>query len=152
MRFLFRGGKMWKHSMPFRMMNLFRSSLSRFVLPMLVALVLLAPAFAAADTITMFRVSGTASPTPPLTGTTFSSTLTVDVTKGAATATDVTFPGLSALDTLTGQSPMGPTYFIVADNSSGSLQYFFIPSPTPSSLVGFTGSTLVGGDVGNLTT
>jgi PEP-CTERM motif len=109
----------------------------------------LAPVAARANVITTFDVSGTATPTPPLTGTTFSGTLTVDVTSGTVTAIDVTFPGFSAFDMLSfSDRNDGSDWGVVADNSSGeSLALDFTTTKTPGSLVGFTGGTIFSGVV-----
>lgn len=67
---------------------------------MVVTVVLPSGRLARADTISVFNVLGNAAPNPPFTGTSFSGTLTVDVTTGTALAIDVTFPGLPAFDVI----------------------------------------------------
>ena len=56
--------------------------------------------FSVANTITTFNVSGTCQPNGPLKGTTYSGTLTIDVTAGTVTAMDVRFQGLSPFTTI----------------------------------------------------
>jgi hypothetical protein len=103
----------------------------------------LAPVAARANVITTFDVSGTATPSPPLTGTTFSGTLTVDVTSGTVTAIDVTFPGLAAFDMLLSSGPLaGTLWYVEVDNSDALMVIFFNTATDPGSLVGFTGGTI----------
>ena len=82
----------------------------------------------------------------------FSGTLTIDVTSGMVTAIDVTFPGLSDFDMLTGSGPFQTSdWFVTAVNSSSIaadlLGLEFTTTKTPSSLVGFTGGTIFDGQV-----
>lgn len=120
---------------------------------------LCAAPYAYADTVTTFGVSGTATnisggslgPCANGDSCSFSGTLTVDVTSGAATATDITFPGLSAFDVLGVSGPFSTSdWGIFVTNSDGALLVFnFTTSHTPGSLVGFTGGTIVPGGVGS---
>ena len=105
---------------------------------------------AQADTVTTFDVSGTVEPAVSfLTGTTFSGTLTIDVTSGAITAVDITFPGLPIFDRLVFQGPDGSDWDVSARTSIGVVGLFlsFTTAPTPGSLVGFTGGTITGREV-----
>ena len=135
-------------------MNKFRGAL--FVAVILAA----TAAYAHADTITTFNVSGSANNVSGETlgscaiGATcsFSGTLTVDVTNGTATAIDVTFPGLSAFDTWKTTIPVCSGGFSDCDmilfNGSGGddASFEFQSSPSVGSLVGFTGGTFEGND------
>jgi PEP-CTERM motif len=113
-----------------------------------------APAVARAAT-TFFDVSGTAVAFAGQScggSCPFSGTLTIDVTTGVATAVDITLPGLSAFDTLVFSGPRsGPleTSFweIIAGNGASDLAILDLPplSPTPASLVGFAGGSILGG-------
>jgi hypothetical protein len=129
------------------MRNSFRCSLS--LLPCL-ALALLAARPAKAD---LFDISGfavnasggtlgscTAGETCP-----FSGTLTVNVTLGTVDALNITFPGLPAFDTIFNSFPvLTPGWEIDAHNSSNDeLDLLFSTTPTPGSLVGFDGGTLI---------
>jgi PEP-CTERM motif len=113
----------------------------------------LAPQTARADVTTTFDVSGTA--TAELgqscgSNCPFSGTLTIDVTTGAATAVDITFPGLSAFDTLTFSDGAGPSdWAIFASNSAFAdfVTLIFTTTQTPGSLVGFAGGSIVGKSV-----
>jgi len=86
---------------------------------------------------------------PGFTGTTFSGTLTIDVTAGTVTALNVSFLGLSPFNTNTNLSgPSSGGYLILAFNeSSYSMDLRFTTAPTPGSLVGFTGGTIFEGVV-----
>jgi hypothetical protein len=88
---------------------------------------------------------------PGFTGTTFSGTLTIDVTAGTVTALNVSFLGLSPFNTNTNLSgPSSGGYLILAFNeSSYSMDLRFTTAPTPGSLVGFTGGTIFEGVVGD---
>jgi len=118
---------------------------------------LLAPVPARATT---FDVSGTAfNPNAAAIGSCagvsdcpFMGTLTIDVTSGTVTAIDVTLPGLSDFDMLTGSGPFQTSdWFVTAVNSSSIaadlLGLEFTTTKTPSSLVGFTGGTIFDGQV-----
>ena len=105
---------------------------------------------------TMFDVSGTCTPFAPFTGTTFSGTLTIDVTTGTATGINVSFQGLPAFTSIGFSAPVpavGPFQWeIVADNASlGTvLDLLFNTGHTPASLVGFTGGRILGTVVTNI--
>lgn len=131
------------------------SYLSRFVLPSTtVAMLLFAPALAAADTITSFDMSGSAmnvsgeSLNSCASDTTcaFSGTFRVDVTTGTvvSSSVDITFPGLSAFNKLFGSGPYSTSdWTITAGNSSGDgVILSFTTTKTPGSLVGFDGGTI----------
>jgi hypothetical protein len=103
---------------------------------------------AKANTITTFNVSGTCTPFAPFTGTTFSGTLTIDVTAGTATAINVSFQGLSPFNTIVGSQPFGTSDWVVTSlNGSHVLFLDFTTGQTPGSLVGFTGGTIFQGGV-----
>ncbi len=137
----------------------FYSLLGRFVLPslaVLIALALLAPAFAAADTITTFDISGTASANAGQScgnDCTFSGTLTVDVAAGSLTAVDITFPGLTAFDDVFQSNSESSLWTVGAYNSTNDMLTFALTtSPTEGSLVGLTGGTIFGAVVLSTTT
>jgi len=62
---------------------------------------------------------------------------------------DITFPGLTALDTLIASQalPGGTFWQIVASNGFDTLDLDFITAPNHQSLVGFTGRSTVSGDI-----
>jgi PEP-CTERM motif len=101
-----------------------------------------------ADTITTFNVSGTAGNSSGHTlGTcpagslcSFSGTLSVDVTVGTVTGVNITFPGLSPFNALSCCSSAG---FLPANNGKQSLALIFTTAPTPESLVGFDGGSIL---------
>jgi hypothetical protein len=104
---------------------------------------------AKADTITTFNVSGTCVPQePPFTGTTFSGTLTIDVTTGTVTAIDVSFQGFSPFNvTLSSDPSSSDLWQIIAITNVGNdsaLELIFTTGHTPGSLVGFMGGTIFG--------
>jgi hypothetical protein len=112
----------------------------------------LAPQTARADVTIPFGVSGTAEAFADQScggDCRFSGTLTIDVTTGAATAADITFPDLAAFDTLVRSDKSGTSHwFIGAFNSDGdSASLNFTTTPTPGSLVGFTGGSIILGVV-----
>jgi len=121
--------------------------LAALIVPML-----LAPCFAAADTITTFDVSGTCIPFAPFTGTTFGGTFTIDVTTGTLTGIDVTFQGLSAFTHIDLSTPfVGNEWTVNADNGAGyDMILTFSTGHTPGSLVGFTGGTIETGVVNQI--
>jgi hypothetical protein len=107
---------------------------------------------AKANTITTFNVSGTCfGVAPGLTGTTFSGTLTIDVTAGTVTALDVIFQGLSPFNTIVLSNTVPQSDWFVSAGNSGFevLRLLFTTGHTPGSLVGFTGGTISGNDVDN---
>jgi hypothetical protein len=78
----------------------------------------------------------------------FSGTLTVDVTTGAATAVDVTFPGLSDITSLDAVLNEGHGLEkIIAGPNSLKLFLEFQDTPPAMTLAGFTGGTITGDDV-----
>ena len=98
----------------------------------------------------MFR--GPAQPNGPLKGTTYSGTLTIDVTTGTVTAMDVSFQGLSPYNTINDSGPSSTSdWRITAVNADGvyTLGLSFTTGHTPGSLVGFTGGTIIGDGVTN---
>lgn len=117
-------------------------------IPLLVSCVLLGSAFARADTITTFDVSGQYR--SPSSGT-FSGTLTLDVTSGTATAMDITFPNLTTFNVV-GQSGVAEqnasAWGIFGTNSASpkqfSLDLVFYTSPNTASLVGLTEGSITG--------
>src|SRR5262245_56991468 len=120
---------------------------------LLVAALVVAPAVASAD---VFNVSGMATnETASAIGTCasgaicmFSGTLTVDVTGGLVHNVSITFPGLATFDSLEGQGSISGGFSIDAINSSlNALALDFTTTPTPGSLVGFTGGTIFGNAV-----
>jgi hypothetical protein len=96
---------------------------------------------AKANTITTFNVSGTTEPLAPFTGTTFSGTMTIDVTAGTLTAIDLSFQGLSPFNTINESVPFGTfSWRVSAGNGDMDLlTLLFETGHTPGSLVGFTG-------------
>jgi hypothetical protein len=96
---------------------------------------------AKANTITTFNVSGTSEPLAPFTGTTFSGTMTIDVTAGTLTAIDLSFQGLSPFNTINESVPFGTfSWRVSAGNGDMDLlTLLFGTGHTPGSLVGFTG-------------
>ena len=99
---------------------------------------------------TMFDVSGTCIPGAGFTGTTFSGTLTIDVTTGTLTGINVSFQGLSAFTHIDGSFAAGTSDWEVFASNVGindELTLEFTTGHTPGSLVGFTGGSIVGNDV-----
>jgi hypothetical protein len=143
------------------MKNWLCSFLSRLALPGLAALLtLLSPALALADTISTFDVSGTATNVSGgsldscANGATcaFLGMFQVDTTNDTVESSgfDIVFPGLTAFDTPVLEGPSPPDWLIIANNSSSdALIFLFSTAPTPGSLVGFTGGTILGTKVNN---
>ena len=80
----------------------------------------------------------------------FSGTINIDVGTGVVSGIDVTFPGLSAFNTFnsSSQANSGADWGVDAANSLGDTWPLeFTTGQTPSSLIGFTGGTIVGLDV-----
>jgi hypothetical protein len=114
-------------------------------------LILLSAALMRADTITTFLVSGGASNVsgfalgdcPRFATCPFSGVFQVDTTNGMVEGSglDITFPGLTALDTLIASKPLadGTFWQIGASNGFDTLDLDFITAPNHQSLVGFTG-------------
>jgi len=96
---------------------------------------------------------GPASPfSPGFTSTTYSGTLTIDVTAGTVTVMDVSFQGLSPYNTINDSGPSSTSdWRITAVNADGvyTLGLRFTTGHTPGSLVGFTGGTIIGDGVTN---
>jgi hypothetical protein len=144
------------------MKNRLCSFLSQLALPGLAALLtlLLSPALALADTISTFGVSGSAT---NVSGGTldscavnavceFSGTFQVDVTIGMmeSSGLDITFPGLATFDSVVLEGPTASDWsFLSSNSSSDALTLDFSTAPTPGSLVGFTGGTILGTVVDN---
>jgi hypothetical protein len=112
-----------------------------------------------ADTITTFIVSGTAfnfSPVAPdycpaATPCAFSGTLDVDVTAGTITGVDINFPGVLPYYVVDSSFASAPSDWelLAGDGPSGEiLDLLFTTASTPSSLVGFDGSSLIEGEAG----
>jgi hypothetical protein len=109
--------------------------------------------YAYADTITTFNVSGTAgNSTSGTLGTcsagslcSFSGTLSVDVTAGTITGVNITFPGLSPFNVVSCCSDAFPPsgWFFPANNGEQSLVLLFTTAPTPASLAGFDGGSIL---------
>jgi hypothetical protein len=105
-------------------------------------------AFARADTVTVFDVSGQYR--SPSFGT-FSGTLTVDVTSGTVTAMDITFPNLTTFNVV-GQSGVAEqdasAWGLFGTNSTYPKQFgldlVFFTSPGTASLVGLTEGSISG--------
>jgi len=122
------------------------------------ALLLLVGGIARADTITTFAVSGTAQ---NVSGGSlgscqaratcgFSGTLTIDVTSGFVTTVDISFPGLSRFDLRGNSFSTGTSdWKISALNLPDLLGLKFTTTKTPGSLLGFTGGSIVGGQIDN---
>jgi PEP-CTERM motif-containing protein len=111
-----------------------------------------------ADTFTPFTVSGVATNvTQGSLGScahdqecAFSGTMTIDVTSGAATLIDLTFPGLTDFTNINNQLSGANLYFIVATSPATALNllgFNIVTSPTIGSLADFTNGTIVGGNV-----
>ncbi len=113
-----------------------------------------------ASTITNFTVSGTAynntmaslgSCAPYPASCSFSGTLGVNVTSGTLTSVDISFPGLSAFDTLSGSTAYSNgsnewELFAYNGTSGGdALILSFTTASTPGSLVGFDGGSIDSG-------
>ena len=99
---------------------------------------------------TMFNVSGTCTPFGTFTGTTFSGTLTIDVTTGTLTDINVSFQGLSAFTSIINSFAVGTSDWEVLAANTGinaGLDLEFTTGHTPGSLVGFTGGSIVGNGV-----
>jgi PEP-CTERM motif len=111
---------------------------------LLVSCVLLGPAFARATT---YEVSGVYSSGLSAGPGTFSGTLTTggDYT----TAVDITFPLVSDFIYIYNSFPNGNNWELTAYNypDTQELDLTFSTSPTPGSLVGMTGGTIVSGQV-----
>ena len=117
----------------------------------------LAPQTARADVTATFDVSGTAEASP-IVGNhcgecAFFGTLMINVTTGAATAVDITFQDLAAFDKLIRSHKSGTSHWSIgafnSDEDTASL--VFTTTPTPGSLVGFTGGSIIpGGGVDSL--
>lgn len=115
----------------------------------LAAAVLVACApYAHADTITTFNVSGIAANNtggplgacPRGSLCSFSGTLGVDVTAGTITGVNIKFPGLSPFNAVSCCAGAG---FLPANNGVQSLALIFTTAPTPDSLVGFDGGSIL---------
>lgn len=105
-------------------------------------IILLGPTFARATT---FNVSGQYSSGISGAGS-FSGTLTTggDYT----TAVDITFPMVSPFTYISNSLPSGNSWELTAYNTDGQeLDLTFSTTPTPGSLVGMTGGTIVSGQV-----
>jgi hypothetical protein len=99
---------------------------------------------------TMFDVSGTCTPGTGFTGTTFSGTLTIDVTAGTVTGIHVSFQGLSPFTLAVISQATGTSNWLVSAVNTGindELNLEFTTGHTPGSLVGFTGGSIVGNEV-----
>ena len=96
---------------------------------------------AKANTITTFNVSGTGERVATITGTTFSGTMTIDVTAGTLTAIDLSFQGVSPFNTINESVPFGTFSWRVSarNGDMDQLTLLFETGHTPGSLVGFTG-------------
>ena len=98
--------------------------------------------FSVANTITTFNVSGTCQPfLPGFTGTTYSGTLTIDVTAGTVTAMDVRLQGLSPFTTINDSGPASTSDWGITAGSDESyaLELSFTTGHIPGSLVGLHG-------------
>jgi PEP-CTERM motif len=108
-----------------------------------------------ADTISTFDVSGTASADAGQScgaSCPFSGTLAVDVTSGAVTALDITFPGLAPFTTAglflsTGIVSTSNWVLEVSNSTNDGLFLQFTTTMTPGSLVDFTGGSIFGLEV-----
>jgi len=104
--------------------------------------------FSVANKITTFNVSGICQPNG-LQGTTYSGTLTIDVTAGTVTAMDVRLQGLSPFTTINDSGPASTSDWGITAGSDESyaLELSFTTGHIPGSLVGFTGGTITGVEV-----
>jgi hypothetical protein len=108
---------------------------------LLVSCVLLGPAFATATT---FEVSGEYSSGITSGSGTFSGTLTTDL--DYTTAVDITFPIVDSFTYISNSLPSGNNWELTAYNIDGQeLDLTFSTNPTPGSLVGMTGGTIISG-------
>jgi hypothetical protein len=112
----------------------------------------LAPQTARADVTATFEVSGNAQAMArgERCGDkcAFFGTLMINVTTGAATAVDITFPGLAAFNSLDISQKSGTSdWRIAAENGDDVAFLAFTTTPTPGSLVGFAGGSIASGDV-----
>ena len=111
----------------------------------------LAPQTARADVTATFDVSGTAEALvrrePCGDKCRFFGMLMINVTTGAATAVDITFPFLAAFNTLLDSHKMGTEWSISATNGDEDAGLTFTTTPTPGSLVGFAGGSFTSGFV-----
>ena len=85
----------------------------------------------------------------------FSGTLTIDVTIGTLEALNFSFPGLPAFDMVQFSSPLpgNPEEWVVtALQIPDQLSLSFTTTPTPGSLVGFEGGNITGAHIINLQT
>jgi hypothetical protein len=109
---------------------------------------------ASANTIKTFDVDasfGHANVTFYHTPTTLTGTLTVDVTAGVVTASNLLVPGFSAFSNIAySYNPFIGLWQMIISNSAGSvLNFAFVPTPAPSSgqLVNFISGVIGGGDL-----
>jgi PEP-CTERM motif len=109
----------------------------------------LAPQTARADVTATFDVLGTADALmraePCGDECRFFGTLMINVTTGAATAVDITFPFLAAFNTLLDSRKSGTDWSISATNGDDFATLVFTTTPTPGSLVGFAGGSFTNG-------
>src|ERR1700724_754968 len=113
-----------------------------------VMVVSVAAPHAHADTSSTFTVAGDATNQSGATlGTcasgqdcAFSGTITIDVTSGAATLIDLTFPGIADITTINDQFSNVTVYVIQLESSSSSADIDI----NTGSLTGFTGGTIIG--------
>ena len=119
---------------------------------LVVSCVLLGQAFARADTITTFDVSGQYSIelSTPTQGT-FSGTLKVDMDSipGTLTAVDIKFDAYAAeFNSLSENSPTGDNWeFTAYDFVGDKLELTFAPFPNPGSLVNLVEGVIISGQV-----
>jgi hypothetical protein len=140
------------------MTNCLCSSLSRLALPLL----LLSPALVLADTVTTFDVSGTAKNVSGgmfgsscAAGATcaFSGTFLVDTTTGTVESSSLafSFPEFPVFFFLASSMSSGKDWEIIVDTGPPALKdvldLVFTTAPTPGSLKGFTGGSIVGDPV-----
>jgi hypothetical protein len=99
----------------------------------------------------LFDVSGTYSIPSP--GSTFSGTLTIDVTAGAVTGVDIIVQGIGEFPILFSSGQISGHWGISALDVSGTTEIIMdfstplVIPPNPGSLVGFNGGLILGADV-----
>jgi hypothetical protein len=127
-----------------------KKNTQRSALALIILALTLITGVAKADTITTFDISGNFSSPPP--GGTFGGTLAVDVTNGTLSSVDITFPGLAAFNNVAVSASFNGGWTLSVDNSTDEALILDFTTTMPSSLVGFSGGTIDGFVVFDITT